>query len=191
MNTQTYEDPTVFMGLSKIYGPTGREHKRELSTRELEVFLLLGKGFGTSDISRILGNGSEDLSDKTVETHYRNISVKLDINNEIHQIRKSAIIYNYSHNFQSEDDKIYFKSLPADELIDELSDREKEVYRLVGKGLSTKEIVEQLIISPKTVERHYDNIKNKLHLKSRIEILFHAVLFYNKKDIIKNRLKNK
>jgi len=50
--------------------------------------------------------------------------------------------------------------------MDTLTDREREVLRLVVKGLSTKEIATQLDISTRTVETHRANLMRKLNLKS-------------------------
>lgn len=59
--------------------------------------------------------------------------------------------------------------------IDRLSDRELEVFRLVGKGFSTSEIAEQLFLSAKTVETHREHIKQKLKLARKGELLRYAV----------------
>ena len=45
---------------------------------------------------------------------------------------------------------------------DTLSDRELQVLRCVGRGMSTHEVAEELYISPKTVEAHREHIKRKL-----------------------------
>ena len=50
--------------------------------------------------------------------------------------------------------------------MDTLTDREREVLRLVVKGLSTKDIASQLDISTRTVETHRANLMRKLNLKS-------------------------
>lgn len=49
----------------------------------------------------------------------------------------------------------------------ELSDREREVLRLVAEGLSDREIAERLVLSPHTVHRHVANIRTKLGQPSR------------------------
>jgi DNA-binding NarL/FixJ family response regulator len=56
-----------------------------------------------------------------------------------------------------------------------LSDRELEVFRLVGQGFGTRQIAEQLHVSIKTVEAYRANIKEKLNLNSATELVKHAV----------------
>ncbi len=51
--------------------------------------------------------------------------------------------------------------------VGELSEREREVLRLVAEGLSDPEIAERLVLSPHTVHRHVANIRRKLGLRSR------------------------
>lgn len=50
--------------------------------------------------------------------------------------------------------------------IDLLSDRELQVFELIGRGMSTREMAEHLRRSPKTIETHRDRIKTKLGLES-------------------------
>jgi DNA-binding NarL/FixJ family response regulator len=56
-----------------------------------------------------------------------------------------------------------------------LSDRELEVFRLIGTGLGTRQIAEHLQLSVKTVESHQAHIKEKLALKSARELVQHAI----------------
>ncbi len=56
-----------------------------------------------------------------------------------------------------------------------LTGREQEVLSLIAKGLTNKQIGEQLGISPKTVARHRDNITRKLNLSSRAELTRYAI----------------
>jgi DNA-binding NarL/FixJ family response regulator/predicted negative regulator of RcsB-dependent stress response len=56
-----------------------------------------------------------------------------------------------------------------------LSRRETEVLRLLGEGLSNREIGDRLFISPKTAEHHVSRIYGKLGLKSRAEAAAYAV----------------
>jgi DNA-binding NarL/FixJ family response regulator len=57
---------------------------------------------------------------------------------------------------------------------EQLSDRELHVLQLLGVGLSTREIAEQMGISFKTVESHRENIKTKLHLRTAAELVHFA-----------------
>ena len=50
--------------------------------------------------------------------------------------------------------------------LDSLSEREREVLRLVARGLATKEIAAELEISPRTVDTHRANLMRKLGLRS-------------------------
>lgn len=58
---------------------------------------------------------------------------------------------------------------------DLLTDRERQVVKLVGEGRSTREIAEALLISIKTVERHRTNIFTKLDIKDRVELTHYAI----------------
>lgn len=56
-----------------------------------------------------------------------------------------------------------------------LSEREREVLQYVARGLSYKEIGEELFISAKTVENHTRNILKKLHLSRKQELMRYAL----------------
>ena len=56
-----------------------------------------------------------------------------------------------------------------------LTTRELEVLKLVAKGMSNREIADELYISENTVKNHVRNILEKLHLHSRMEAVIYAV----------------
>jgi DNA-binding NarL/FixJ family response regulator len=56
-----------------------------------------------------------------------------------------------------------------------LSDREIEIVKLLSEGLTTKQIGEELCISPRTVESHKNNILEKLGLQNTIELVKYAI----------------
>jgi DNA-binding NarL/FixJ family response regulator len=58
--------------------------------------------------------------------------------------------------------------------IDSLSDRELEVFRMIGEGRSTRQIAEELHLSVRTVEAYREYIKEKLNLKNATELVQHA-----------------
>lgn len=59
--------------------------------------------------------------------------------------------------------------------IELLTDREFEVFQLIGLGLSTKEMADKLHVSVKTIEVHRVNIKEKLKIPTAPELLRYAV----------------
>jgi len=60
-------------------------------------------------------------------------------------------------------------------VLDALSDREFEVFELIGKGLESREIAQRLHVSIKTVNAHREHIKKKLNLTSGTELLIYAL----------------
>jgi len=69
---------------------------------------------------------------------------------------------------------------PHADPVDSLTDRQLEIFRLVGNGLSVSEIAERLHISVHTVETHRENIKRKLNVTSVSELTRRAALWVAK-----------
>ncbi len=59
--------------------------------------------------------------------------------------------------------------------VEKLTDREFEVFQLIGQGIGTRAVAEKLHLSVKTVEVHRANIKVKLQLKTAPELIRFAV----------------
>jgi DNA-binding NarL/FixJ family response regulator len=59
--------------------------------------------------------------------------------------------------------------------LDRLTDRELQVFHMIGQGLGTRQIAERLNVSVKTVEAYRAHIKDKLKLASSTEVMRHAV----------------
>ena len=60
-----------------------------------------------------------------------------------------------------------------------LSDREKEIFRLIGEGLTTGAIAERLFLSTHTIDTHREHLKRKLNVSTANELsrlAFHAML---------------
>jgi len=62
--------------------------------------------------------------------------------------------------------------------IEILSDRELEVFQLLGRGYNTRQISEQMKVSFKTVQAYCARIKEKLNLANINELIFHAVRWH-------------
>jgi DNA-binding NarL/FixJ family response regulator len=67
------------------------------------------------------------------------------------------------------------KSEPNGSPIDTLSDRELEVFQMLGQGKSVRQIAEDLGLSIPTINSFRNRIKEKLHLKSSTEVMLHAI----------------
>lgn len=59
--------------------------------------------------------------------------------------------------------------------IERLTDRELDIFRMIGQGLTTSEIASQLFISTHTIDTHRENIKRKLSVKNAGELTRTAV----------------
>lgn len=75
--------------------------------------------------------------------------------------------------------KIYASQRVKDQLLmgtiersptDVLTDREMQIFQLLGEGLSVAEIAEQLNRSPKTIQNHIDHIRTRMNIKNRQEL---------------------
>lgn len=64
--------------------------------------------------------------------------------------------------------------------ISSLTPREKEILLLVSKGLTNKQIAEQLFISENTVKNHMKNLLEKLNLENRVQLASYALKYITK-----------
>ncbi|MGA3180650.1 MAG: response regulator transcription factor [Verrucomicrobiota bacterium] len=71
------------------------------------------------------------------------------------------------------------KKLASQSPLEQLSDRELEVFDMLGRGLGTRQIAERLRISLKTVQAYCARMKEKLNLGSGTELLREAIRWYD------------
>ncbi len=73
--------------------------------------------------------------------------------------------------------KIVFKpaNTASENPLECLSDREMEIFQLIGRGFGRKEIADMLNVSVKTIGTHRENVKKKLFLKNSAELMRCAV----------------
>jgi DNA-binding NarL/FixJ family response regulator len=64
---------------------------------------------------------------------------------------------------------------PKETVSHRLSDRELEVFRLMGQGKGARQIAQELDLSIATIHSFRARIKEKLHLKTSTELLLHAI----------------
>ena len=62
-----------------------------------------------------------------------------------------------------------------DDPIDQLTERETEVLKMVAKGMSYKQIAERLVISHRTVQNHVQNTLRKLQMNNRVQLTRWAI----------------
>ncbi len=67
--------------------------------------------------------------------------------------------------------------------LERLTDRELEIFRLIGRGKPAKEIAKRLNISPKTVDTYKSRISEKLNIPDRASLLQQAMHFVNEKEL--------
>jgi len=77
-------------------------------------------------------------------------------------------------------ERVVYRALGVDEKPDgsplaRLTDREIEVFSLIGSGKSTRQIAEMLHLSHKTIESYRENIKAKLRLQNAVELTRQAI----------------
>jgi DNA-binding NarL/FixJ family response regulator len=63
----------------------------------------------------------------------------------------------------------------GDNYVERLTDRELQVFQMIGTGQGTADIATELHVSFKTIESHRENIKHKLGLRNAVDLLCHAV----------------
>jgi two-component system response regulator NreC len=62
-----------------------------------------------------------------------------------------------------------------DEVLEELTPRQRQVLRLIADGLTSQRIADELELSVRTVDRHVENMMNRLGIHSRIELVKYAI----------------
>jgi len=71
---------------------------------------------------------------------------------------------------------------PAGSVVEKLSDRELEVFQLLGRGYSTRQIADELHVSFKTVQSFCARIKEKLNFVNAAELLREAVRWHDNRQ---------
>ncbi|WP_295221875.1 response regulator transcription factor [uncultured Chryseobacterium sp.] len=98
-------------------------------------------------------------------------------------IEAITMVYKNGIFFTPEDHQMIFSYMNSPtkkrtlfEMDDELSDREKEVVKLICQECTNNEIAEKLYISPRTVESHRQRIVEKIGAKNTVGIVIYAII---------------
>jgi DNA-binding NarL/FixJ family response regulator len=71
---------------------------------------------------------------------------------------------------------------PGASSVEQLTDRELQVFELIGKGIPTREIAAKLHLSVKTIDAHRENIKRKMQIDGATELLKQAIEWLRQQD---------
>ena len=68
--------------------------------------------------------------------------------------------------------------------IDSLSDREMEVFQLIGNGFSTRQIAAKLNLSVKTIDSYREHLKLKLQLETGSDLVRYAIQWVKSENVV-------
>jgi DNA-binding NarL/FixJ family response regulator len=165
---EQHKPDLVIIDVSLGKGASGLELIKDLASRDRRLKML---ALSTHDealyAERALRAGAKGYVMKQEPTDHVMQAIRKILNGEVHLSKKMS-------------DRMLHKmtqrhSAPTVSDIETLSDRELEVYRLLGQGRGTRQVATELHLSVSTVETHRAHIKEKLSLNSTTELLRHAV----------------
>ncbi|MCL1926403.1 MAG: response regulator transcription factor [Syntrophorhabdaceae bacterium] len=93
----------------------------------------------------------------------------------IHQLLQGKLYMSESFAMRMAGKRIGARAVLGEPPVAQLSDREMEVFRMLGEGCKTSHIAQKLHLSPKTVQVYCGRIKEKLNLANATELICEAV----------------
>lgn len=100
----------------------------------------------------------------------------------VHQVLEGKIYLNHNMEAKMLEQFVGAHPGPSPTPLSRLTDREMEVFNLLGQGRSTAEIARELRLSIKTVEAHRAHIREKLHLQTGNELVIYAIRWYQSEN---------
>ena len=149
-------------------GPDGLEILKQIRTRNTDLpVLVLSMHDETTYAERVLRAGANGYIMKQEATDLVLTAIRRILKGQLYVPDRvaSRLLRQYAHT----------STVTARSPLAALSDRELEVFRLIGAGRSTRQIAESLNLSVKTVESYQAHIKEKLELSSARELQYHAI----------------
>jgi DNA-binding NarL/FixJ family response regulator len=168
MQSLTSTRPDILVVDISLNGPDGLDLLKNVRSRHPELpVLILSMHDESIYAERALRAGAQGYIMKQEATEKVLVALRRILSREIYVSERIAnrMLHRYIGNPSA--------SKPSS--IADLTDRELEVFRLIGVGHSTRQIAEELHISVKTVESYQSHIKEKLSLRSARELVQHAI----------------
>src|SRR5579862_671792 len=160
--------PDILVVDISLNGPDGLDLLKDVRMRHPELpVLILSMHDESIYAERALRAGAQGYIMKQEATEKVLVALRRILSGEIYVSERIAnsMLRHY----------VRGSSAPEHSSIADLSDRELEVFRLIGEGHATRQIAEALHLSVKTVESYQAHIKEKLSLRSARELVQHAV----------------
>jgi DNA-binding NarL/FixJ family response regulator len=168
MQAITATKPDILVVDISLNGPDGLDLLKDIRMRHPELpVLILSMHDESIYAERALRAGAQGYIMKQEATEKVLVALRRILSNEIYVSERIAnrMLQRY----------IGSPGEGRPSSVSDLTDRELEVFRLIGEGNSTRQIAEQLHISVKTVESYQAHIKEKLSLRSARELVQHAI----------------
>jgi len=168
MQSVAMAQPDILVVDISLNGPDGLDLLKSVRTRYPDLpVLILSMHDESIYAERALRAGAQGYIMKQEATEKVLVALRRILSNEIYVSERIAnrMLQRYIGSPNS--------GRPSS--IADLTDRELEVFRLIGEGHATRQIAEELHISVKTVESYQAHIKEKLSLRSARELVQHAI----------------
>jgi DNA-binding NarL/FixJ family response regulator len=164
---ETLQPDIVVLDIS-LAGPDGLDVLKEIRARSGSLpVLILSMHDESIYAERALRAGANGYIMKQEATEKVLIAIRKILRGDVYLSERltSAMLNQFVHGSDT------IKSSP----IVSLTDRELEIFRLIGEGHSTRQIADELHLSVKTIESHQAHIKEKLALRNARELVQHAI----------------
>ncbi len=160
--------PDVLVVDISLTGPDGLELVKTIRTRDANLpILVLSMHDESIYAERALRAGANGYIMKQEATEKVLVAIRRILRGDVYLSDRvsSKMLQQY----------VRGSSTARESPVADLSDRELEVFRLVGEGHGTRQIAEELHLSVKTVETYQAHIKEKLSLRNARELVQHAI----------------
>ena len=149
-----------------LKGPTGLDLIKEITTQGIEIpILVLSSQEESLYAERVLRAGARGYISKDASPEHVISAIRQVLQGETYL--SPQVTAKIVRNFSAGPSRIRG--------IDGLTDRELEVFQLIGKGQTTREIGSRLNLGPSTVETYRARIKTKLNLENASQLSHEAV----------------